>query len=324
MRFGELVGNERVKQQLAADIDGGRFPHALLIEGEEGSGRRTLAMAVARAAVCYSEGEKPCGTCEACRKSEHPDVTVYGEEGSISVDTVRALRQEAYVMPNEAPRRVMILVGAQNMLPPAQNALLKILEEPPRHVVFILICENRTQLLETIRSRCVCVTMQAVDWETAAPVLRAKLPRTDEQELFRAHNLFGGRIGRVLDGMQDGTFRRVLELTPQFAEAVIAPSELTLLRLTGALEKDKELTAGVLAGLMLVFRDALTLAYGGRTCLSTAPEVAQKLASRLSGKRLMALLQQIGALQQAQRRNMNNTLFLTRMSACLREAAELR
>ena len=324
MRFGELVGNERVKQQLAADIDGGRFPHALLIEGEAGSGRRTLAMTVARAATCGGEGERPCGVCPHCRKSEHPDITVYGEEGTISVDAVRALRQEAYVMPNEAARRVMILVDAQNMLPAAQNALLKILEEPPRSVIFILICENRTQLLETIRSRCVCVTMEAVDWEAAVPVLRAKLPRTDEQELLRAHNLFGGRIGRVLDGMQDGTFRRVLELTPKFAEAVIAPTELDLLRLTGTLEKDKELTAGVLAGLMLVFRDALTLSYGGTACLSTAPDVARKLALRLSGKRLMALAQQVAALQQAQRRNMNNTLFLTRMSACLREAAEVK
>lgn len=324
MRFGELVGNERVKRQLAADIDSGRFPHALLVEGEQGSGRRTLARAVARAATCYSDGEKPCGICDACKKSEHPDITFYGEEGAISVDMVRDLRQEAYVMPNEAPRRVMILCDAQNMLPAAQNALLKILEEPPRHVVFILLCENRTQLLETIRSRCVCVTMEAVDWDEAAPVLRAKLPRVDEEELLRAHNLFGGRIGRVLDGMQDGTFRRVLELTPQFAEAVIAPTELTLLRLTGTLEKDKELTAGVLSGLALVFRDALTLSYGGQACLSTAPETARKLASRLSGRRLMALSQQVASLQQAQRRNMNNTLFLARMSACLREAAEAK
>ena len=322
MRFGDLVGNERVKRQLAADIDGERFPHALLIEGEIGSGRRTLAKAIARAAVCRGEGEIPCGVCDACRKSEHPDITVYGEEATISVDTVRDLRQEAYVMPNEAPRRVMILTNAQAMLPPAQNALLKILEEPPRHVLFILICENRTQLLETIRSRCVCVTMESVEWEEAAPLLRARLPRADEAELMRAHSLFGGRIGRVLDGMQDGTFRRVLDLTPQFAEAVIAPTELTLMRLTGVLEKDKELTAGVLSGLSLVFRDALTLSYGGQACLSTSPETAKKLASRLSGKRLMALVQQVGALQQAMRRNMNNTLFLTRLSACLREAAE--
>ena len=322
MHFGELVGNESVKKRLAADIDGGRFPHALLIEGETGSGRHTLAMAIARAAVCTGEGERPCGVCPHCRKSEHPDITVYGDDGSIKIDLVRDLRQEAYVMPNEAPRRVMILAGAQHMLPPAQNALLKILEEPPRHVLFILLCENRSQLLETIRSRCVCVTMTVVEWEQAAPLLRARSPRTDEAELMRAHSLFGGRIGRVLDGLQDGTFRRVLELTSSFAEAVMAPTEVELVRLTGALEKDKELTAGVLAGLELVFRDALTFSYGGKASLSTAPELAQKLASRLSGKRLLALLEQTVALQQAHRRNMNNTLLLTRMSACLRQAAE--
>ncbi len=324
MHFGELVGNARVKQQLSADIDSGRFPHALLIEGESGSGRHTLAKAIARAAVCRASGQRPCGTCEACRKREHPDITVYGEDATISVEAVRALRQEAYVMPNEAAYRVMILTDAHTMLPPAQNALLKILEEPPRHVLFILLCENRARLLETIRSRCICVTMEPVSWEEAAPILQAKLPRADTQELLHAHSLFGGRIGRVLEGMQDGTFRRVLDLTPLFAEAIIAPTELPLLRLTGTLEKDKELTTGVLSGLMLVLRDALTLSYGGTVCLSTSPDSARKLAARLSGKRLMALIEQVSHLQQAQRRNMNSTLFLTRMSACLRSATEAK
>ena len=323
MRFGDFVGNEQVKRQLAADIDNGRFPHALLIEGEVGSGRKTLAKMISRAAVCRSGGERPCGTCDACRKSEHPDITVYGlESGSLSVDAVRAMRQEAYVLPNEAAYRVMILADAQMMTPQAQNALLKILEEPPRHVIFILTCENRTQMLETIRSRCVCVSLEPVEWDEAKPVLCARLPRADVDELCRAHSLFGGRIGRVLDAMQDGTFRRVLELTPQFAEAIIAPTELPLLRLTATLEKDKELTVGVLTGLKLVFRDALTLAYGGEVCLSTAPDVAKKLAARLSGRRLSALVEQTQALQSAMSRNMNNTLFLTRMSACLRQAAD--
>jgi DNA polymerase-3 subunit delta' len=168
MHFGDFAGNAQAKKLLAADIDAGRFPHALLIEGEAGSGRRTLARILARAAVCRSSAERPCGMCDACRKSEHPDITLYGDEGSIlSVDTIRSLRQEAYVLPNESAYRVMLLAGAQSMTPQAQNALLKILEEPPRHVLFILTCENRTQLLETIRSRCVCVTLGAVDWDEA-------------------------------------------------------------------------------------------------------------------------------------------------------------
>lgn len=322
MRFGDLAGNEAVKRQLSALVDAGHFPHALLLEGEEGSGRRTLAMLIARAATCKGEAERPCGVCAACVKTEHPDITVCGGDGqSLTVDTIRQLRQEAYVLPNEAPYRVIILAGAETMTPQAQNALLKILEEPPAHVLFILTCENRTQLLETIRSRCVALTMQAVEWEQAAPVLRRRLPGREDGELQRAHSLFGGRIGRVIAGVQEGTFQQVLELTPRFAEALVAVGELPLLRLTARLEKDKALTAGVLTGLTLTLRDALACRYGAPSRLSTAPEAAAHLAQKLSGARLMALLQAVDRLQQEHKRNMNNTLFLTRMSACLRQAA---
>ncbi len=321
MRFGDFVGNAAVKKQLAADIDAGRFPHALLIEGEAGSGRRTLARLIARAAVCVGDGDRPCGVCVACRKSVHPDIAEVGGVGEpVTVDMVRELRQQAVMLPNEAAYRVMILCEAQTMTPQAQNALLKILEEPPRHVLFILTCENRTALLETIRSRCVCVTLGAVEYVEAVTVLRTRLPQADEEELRRAHALFGGRIGRVIDGMEDGSFRRVMALTADMAAAIVAPQEITLLRLTGALEKDKELTAGVLVGLRLILRDALTLPHGGDS-LSTAPDEAALLAGRLSATRLMALLAVTEDLQAALGRNMNNTLLLTRLCAGLRQAA---
>ena len=322
MRFGDFAANEQAKKQLSAEIDGGRFPHALLLEGAEGSGRKTLAALVARAAVCRSEGETPCGECAACRKAAHPDITWVGGEGSpLSVDAIRALRDEAFLLPNESPRRVMILTDAQNMLPQAQNALLKILEEPPSHVIFILTCDNRSSLLETIRSRCVSLNLTPVPWEQAAEVLRRRLPDSDEDSLRQAHSLFGGYIGQILRGVEDGTFRQVLELVEQFAAAVAETSELPLLRLTARLDKDKTLTHAVLEGLRLVFRDALVLAYGGQTTLSTAPEEARRLAQRLPRERLPELIRQTESLQFALRRNMNNTLFSVRMSACLRQAA---
>ena len=322
MRFGDFAGNAALKKQLAAEIDAGRFPHALLLEGPVGSGRRTLALQIARAAVCTGDGERPCGDCPACRKSAHPDVTVYGGDGTaLTVDTVRRLRQDAFVMPNEAPFRVLILADAQTMTPQAQNALLKILEEPPMHVLFILTCENRAQLLETVRSRCVCMTLRPVEWEEALPLLHRRLPQVPEEELRKAHALFGGVIGQTVAGVTDGTLRQVLELTPLMAAAVIAPQEVTLLRLTAALEKDKVLTAGVLAGLQLVFRDALAIRCGSAIRLSTAPAEAQMLAGRLSGARLAALVGQTERLQEALQHNMNNTLFLIRLCACLRQAA---
>lgn len=324
MQFGDFAGNEPIKRQLAAEIDAGRFPHALLLEGAAGTGRRTLARQIARAALCRSTefSARPCGGCAACQKSAHPDLTELGGDGTaLSVDTIRRLREDAFLLPNESAYRVVILAEAQTMTPQAQNALLKILEEPPAHLLFILTCDKRTSLLETIRSRCVCLALSPVEWDLAAPVLAARLPRVPEEELRRAHSLFGGCIGQVIDGVSDGTFRQVLDLVPRMAAAVIAPNELELLRLTGPLEKEKQLTAGVLAGLMLVFRDALVHKYGGSTALSTAPEAARQLATRLTGARLTALMEQVEQLQNAQTRNMNNTLLLTRLCACLRQGA---
>lgn len=324
MRFDRFAGNAPIKQRLAAEIDAGHYPHALLIEGPLGSGRRTLARLIARAALCRDtdHAARPCGVCAACQKTAPPDVTEVGGDGaSLSVDTVRRLREDAFLLPNESAYRVMILADAQTMTPQAQNALLKILEEPPAHLLFILTCDTRTALLETIRSRCVCLTLAPTTWEEAAPILTARLPQEDVEALQRAHSLFGGCIGQVIDGVGDGTFRQVLDLTPRIAAAIIAPTEAELMTLTGALEKEKQLTVGVLAGLALILRDALVCKYGGTTTLSTAPEVARQLAARLTAQRLTALAEQVEHLQFAHSRNMNNNLFLTRLCACLRQAA---
>ena len=256
----------------------------------------------------------------------HPDITEVGGDGaarSFHIDAVRAVRDSAYVLPNEAPRRVILLVGAHNMTEQAQNALLKILEEPPAHVAFILTCENRAQLLPTVLSRSVCVALAGVPEEEALPLLRERLPNKDPDELRRALAVFGGIIGRVLDGMEDGSFQRVLELTPAMAEAIIAPDELTLLRLAASLDRDRETIAGVLGGLHLLLRDALVRRCGGKqlAALSTAPETADKLSRALTRSQLMALVETVEGLQQALSRNMNMTLFATLLAARLRAAA---
>lgn len=327
--FKKMVGNENALRQLSADIAAGRFPHALLIEGPAGCGKKTLARQLAMAAVCENTDSRPCGVCNPCRKVEqgiHPDVEMVtggtGSSNSFHIDRIRELRDGAYVLPNEAAVRVLILCDAHTMTPQAQNALLKILEEPPKHLVFILTCENRAQMLATIRSRVQVVTLGGVEWEQAAPLLRERLPDADEQTLYRAFAVSGGVIGKVLTDVEDDTLQKVLEVSPLLAEALLAPSAWPFMKLTGRLEKDKPAIAGVLNALTLILRDALTLHYGGENTISTAPETARKLASNMSGKRLLAMLDVLEEMRQANIRNMNLNLLLTRLCAKLRNCGK--
>ncbi|HHV50963.1 MAG TPA: ATP-binding protein [Clostridiales bacterium] len=327
MRFIGFEGNQDTKNLLSSFVDRGRIPHAILIEGPQGSGRRTLAKIIAQAAVCSSGDEKPCGVCSHCRKAlsgNHPDIILAGGDGSsrsFHIDAVRQLRESAYILPNEAEHKVFILAGAEGMTEQAQNALLKILEEPPKHLIFILTCESRSQLLPTIQSRTVCLTVGAVDVDLAVNAIMRILPETSPEEARQAAAVFGGIIGQAVNGISDGTFKQVVGLAPQIALAVAAPNEIDLLRLTGKIEKDKAACDGVLNTLSLIFRDALVLRSGYNSSISSSPDTAASISKLLTKGQLAALVEEVDRLKRARLSNMNQTLFVTLMCSRLREAA---
>ena len=145
--------------------DPGRLSHAYLISAPDIRAALSCAGELAAAAVCTGEGKKPCGQCRACHKAAeniHPDVITLArledEKGrpkrEIGVDQIRQLAADACIVPNEAERKVYIIREAETMNVPAQNAALKLLEEPPRGVIFLLCTSNPEQLLPTVRSRC--------------------------------------------------------------------------------------------------------------------------------------------------------------------------
>ena len=139
--------------------------HAYILISPSAEERKKTALALAAAAVCTAGENVPCGACRACRKVRegiHPDVMTVGrladdkgkKKREIGVDQIRAVIADSVVLPNEAERKVYILDEADAMNVPAQNAALKLLEEPPRGVYFLLCASNAEQLLETVRSRC--------------------------------------------------------------------------------------------------------------------------------------------------------------------------
>jgi len=149
---------------LAAQLRG-PLAHAYLISGNTTEGRLGLAGLMARSLVCISADERPCDACTACEKAvrtSHPDIMAINPiEGKreIPVATVREIVSDAPTLPNEADHKVYIVTMADALNVSAQNAFLKVLEEPPSFVTFLLLAENPLTLLPTIRSRCVQLSL---------------------------------------------------------------------------------------------------------------------------------------------------------------------
>ncbi len=155
--FDSLRGHEGVKRLLVAVQRTGRVPTGFLFHGHAGVGKRTAARYFLRRLVC--EVETGCGACRSCRldlEDRHPDLSFLArEEGKtrLSIDQVRDLREWFSVTPFSADRRAAVIDDASTMTEEAQNALLKLLEEPPARGLIILVADDPGKLLETIRSR---------------------------------------------------------------------------------------------------------------------------------------------------------------------------
>lgn len=147
------------------NIRSNKLRHAYLIVSDSESKRNDLAGKLAAALLCEAGGEEPCMQCRHCKKATakiHPDITYIGRENEndtesrrdILVDQIRDIVRDAYIMPNEARRKVYIIYNADAMNIGASNAILKILEEPPGECAFILTTAMPSAILETVISRC--------------------------------------------------------------------------------------------------------------------------------------------------------------------------
>ena len=303
--------NKRAQETLAAFVNGGRFPHALLLEGPEGSGRRTFAREIAAALFCRGE-HKPCGSCNQCRKvleQNHPDVEYYGGDGSrrsFHIDTLRQLRQNAWLLPGEAPCRVCVLCGAENMTDQAQNALLKILEEPPEHTVFILTAENRAMLLPTILSRVQTIRLEPLTPAEILPVLRERCPDQPGEKLEWAAET-ADTIGQALALLADESLQKHAQLAQRMLELLCNGSEYDLLTAVEPVSRKREDLLEVCTQLRQLLTAELTRAASGGE-------------SRFSTRRITRMLEALDDLLPRVQQNGNTLLLSTLLALRLSQA----
>ena len=263
--FSLPSGSRAVLDSLRAALRD-RLPQAVLLTGPAGSGKLRTAVWLAAALLCTGGADKPCGRCPACHKAldrAHPDLIVVDEgDAAILVDRARALRQEAAVLPNDGDRKVFILRHADRLNTAAQNALLKLLEEPPRYAFFILTSERPGELLETIRSRCTRFQFAPPQNESAQP---------DEE---------------TLAPLKD------------FIRALAARDEYAMLRASMQLEKlPKPAFQAALGALQAALHDAVFAAHGlPGTALPTLESASRALAAAVTDTRLLRLYDHLAQL----------------------------
>ncbi len=238
-----LAGNSKIALAVTNALRENRLPHAILIEGDIGTGRHTLANFISKAAVC-SDTAPPCGSCKHClltNSDNHPDISVTAPEDgkkNIAVSQIRALRAEAYIKPHMASCRVFIIDFADTLNEQSQNALLKVLEEPPGSTIFILIAESKASLLETIISRCVVLTLSNPETEVALDYI-SKNTEFDEEEILSALAACQNNIGKTLMLLKGNSDTKTSSAAKEFLDQMLRGNSWGMLSVTSPFEKSR-------------------------------------------------------------------------------------
>lgn len=281
MEFNRIVGNKNAVRTLQKASNGGPLNHAYLLHGTKGTGKRTLARIFAQAILCRGE-EHPCGNCSACLKVEkgvHPDLMVVQKpegKANILVEQVRSLREQVYVRPNESEHRVIIIEESESMNLSAANALLKVLEEPPPYVVFILTANNISALPETIASRCLCLEMQEVSLHQAEKWLLSRYPDEEAATLENALSYGNGNLGRSIAYMEEESYREGFQRALSVARSLTTEREYDILQALSPFDGDKDGFLQLLTDLDAVMAQVAAVG-AGSVNLREAAALAQKI-----------------------------------------------
>ena len=291
MGFETLLGNDRLKDNLTASLRQGKNAHFYLISGPAGAGKRTLARLLSAAVMCRGE-DRPCCRCADCRKilsGVHPDVITVEdpEHKTVPVRIIRQMRDDVFIRPNEGSHKIYIF--PQEMGIEGQNALLKILEEPPAYGVYLLLTDNAHKILPTVRSRCVELALQPLEAKLLRSTLRQQFPKADTGSIDAAIARSGGFLGQAQSLLSNEDTQ-----PPQIEELVTALCSKDILRLTYTLVSMEKWKRDQLLELLQQFTEVLEGALVVRSGGTAMTNQSSRLAASRSGaelNRMIATLQ---------------------------------
>ncbi|MGN1480635.1 DNA polymerase III subunit delta' [Porcipelethomonas sp.] len=290
----KIYGNAFFLETIKGMFSSGRIAHSFLIYGEKGLGKKTAADYLAAALLCEKGSGVPCGECRSCRNAAmhiHPDIIYPEHSGKLNtytVETCRKVCSDSYIAPNNGSAKVYVFADADNIQLPAQNALLKIVEEPPSFVYFIFTAGSRDAFLPTIISRVTSLGISRCSTDECAAALAYK--GYDSSQISEAMDNFGGNIGMCAEYIENAGLRTIAALTKRAADSIIIRDEYGLLTVMSSPElKERQSALLFLEMLDRIIRDSLLLKLGGTGSLIScygkgAERLTQRISVRSAGK----------------------------------------
>ena len=263
MDLEQLIGNEENKQLIEKILKSKNILHNYMFVGKEGIGKKEFAKYFAKKILCLSE-EKNCN-CKSCLEFEsenHPDFLIIEPETNvIKIEQIRNLVAKGIEKPIIGSKKVYIINDANLMTKEAQNCLLKTLEEPPQYLVIILITENESSILTTIKSRCTKISFIPIEKEILKGyLLKNKIFENIDDERL---NTFDGSIGTALNWKAN---EEIYEETEEFVSGLETKSKIDILNNQNAIYKNKENILDVISYMITLFYMKIKQCNDGRLC----------------------------------------------------------
>ncbi len=242
--YGYEIFHDTLLNELINSVHSGEARQAYLFAGPEGVGKHTAAELLANALVCENRETAPCGSCHACvgaKAHTNPDIVYVRptDKKTVSAEQAREIVRDAYVKPFESSKKVYIIEDGSVLNEFAQNCLLKIFEEPPEYVVFIIVAASESVLLQTVLSRCTIVRFSTVDDEKIAQYIKKHYPgEADKTELLT--KLSGGIPGRIDEITADPDFSALREQSLRTLPLLFSSKRLSAYTIAEFLENNKE------------------------------------------------------------------------------------
>lgn len=300
----KFYGNKALHKMLTNKINSESLCHAYLFYGKKGIGKKTLCSYITKAILCKCEN-KPCNNCSSCTKFDsgnHPDFKVIvpkADKKTVSIDDIREIRLDAYIMPNDSDFKVYIIPNVEKMAFGAFNGLLKVLEEPPKTAIFLLTAESKSVVPQTIISRCIpCEIFPLSDIECmeALDDILVEVDRDKKSEAIAQSNGVLGRAielltteGQQLDIIHNGVI-----------DSIIKVDEYGMLKALAPIKTDRQLFNNLVDELLVTIRAGVLVKFSAK---EFSDERQKTLAYSLTTKKAEKLLQ---VLQKAVEMNNGN------------------